>query len=268
MVTAGESPLEKILRERIDQLRAEGWTVLREPGEQELPEALRGARLRPDVIFARRGQDILVGEIAHRGTARQERIDDLARQVAAVPGARFEVYWAGPAPAAAPDPDEVRRYIREARAVAGVSRQAALLMALAAFEGAVGVFAEEAGVQAKAPARQLLANLYSLGYIGRPDYDALSRLYRLRTAIAHQAAPQVPEQQDITFCLDLAARMLEGRYIAADQLIDWYEQHASADPAAGGGLAGIAAALRAAFPYATDAAVTEAASWLEGTHTA
>jgi hypothetical protein len=269
MITAEDSPLERLLRDRIEQLRAEGWTVTREPGPLDLPEPLRSARIRFDYL-ARRDQDILIGEIAHRGEARQEHIDDLARQVAAVPGARFEVYWAGPAPAPAPDPGQVRRYIREAQAVAGASPQAALLMALAAFEGAVAAFAEDAGIQAKVPARQMLANLYSLGYIGKPDYDALSRLYKLRSAIAHQASPLIPEPGDIAFCLDLVSRMVDGRYIAADQLIDWFRQHyehPAEHAAPQGDYRGrdeITVPLRAAFPYAGDTALAEAADWLQG----
>jgi hypothetical protein len=265
MITAGDSPLEQRLRERIEQLKAEGWTVVRRPDLGEVPAPFRGER--PEVDFiARRGTDIVIAEVVHRGGARDKHVPALARLAAGVPGASYEVYWAGTAPAPVPDPAQVRRYIAEAGAVAGASRQAALLMALAAFEGAVAAFATEAGIQARVPARQQLANLYSLGYIGKRDYDELSRLYKLRTAIAHQASPLIPGPGDIAFCLDLASRMVEGRYVAADQLIDWFKQHHE-HAAPGDGYRGrdeITASLRAAFPYAADTALAEAAEWLQG----
>jgi hypothetical protein len=121
------------------------------------------------------------------------------------------VYWIGDTPIVKPDPSEVRRYITEAEAVSHVSLQAALLMALAAFEGAVATFADEVGIKLRVPVRQLMVNLYSLGFVEEADYNRLSALYTLRTAVAHLATPTQPELSDIEFCMDLARRMLEGR---------------------------------------------------------
>jgi hypothetical protein len=161
--------------------------------------------------------------------------------------------------------------------VSEVSLQAGLLMALAAFEGAVATFGDEVGIKQRVPARQLLANLYSLSFVDEADYDRLSALNTLRAAIAHSTSPQVPTIDDIRFCLDLASRMLEGRYTSADQMVEWFkehyegpEHHVSHDSSEGGyqyfGNEPYEAedVLRDEFPDASDEAIAEAVSWLEG----
>lgn len=222
MTSAAErNLLQQWLRELVGQLQGDGWTVDVEPRSDKLPQVLRDL---PVDIFAHRGEEILIGEVAARRLAKSERLDELAKRVAEIPHARLEVYWIGDIPIVKPDPDEVRRYIAEAEAASQVSLQAGLLMALAAFEGAVATFADEEGIKLRVPARQLLANLYSLGFVEEVDYNRLTALYTLRVAIAHNASPMQPNPSDIQFCLDLARQMLEGRYISADQMIEWFKE--------------------------------------------
>lgn len=267
------NPAEQQLREVVDRLRAEGWHVVTEPAPNGLPGPLRGARV--DFV-ASRDQDIVIGEVASRGTARQERIDALAKQVAAVPNARLEVYWTGDTPTTKPNPDVVRQYIAQAHAVTGISLQAALLMAVAGFEAAVATFADKTGISFEVPAKQLLSNLYSLGYVDDIDFDRLNRLFALRNAIAHSATAQTPELEDIEFCLDLARRMLDGRYVSADQMIEWFEErfegpehHVPFDSREGGYQYGNEGpydaddVLREQFPYASEQAIIDAVSWIE-----
>ena len=267
------SPAQQQLREVVDRLRAEGWDVVTEPDPKGLPGALRGFRID---FLASRDQDIVVGEVASRGSARQEHIDTLAKEVAAVPNARLEVYWTGDTPVEKPDPEVVRGYIVEAsRAANAESYRAALLIALAAFEGAVATFADEVGIRLRAPARQLLSNLYSLGYIDDTDFSRLSSLYAFRAAIAHQATPYIPKPKDIEFCLDLATRMLDGHYISADQMIEWFkerfegpEHNVPYDSGEGGFQYGDGPyeaedVLREQFPHASDQAIADAVSWLD-----
>lgn len=267
------NPTDQWLREIVERLRSDGWVVDVEPDAQGLPPALRDLRVD---IFAHRGQEILVGEVTARLLAKQERLDELAKRVAAIPNARLEVYWIGDTPIFKPDPIEVERYIAEAGAASEVSLRAALLMALAAFEGAVATFADEVGIKRRVPARQLLANLYSLGFVEEADYNRLNALYTLRTAVAHLATPRQPSPGDIQFCLDLARRMLEGRYVSADQMVEWFkenyegpEHNVPHDSSEGGyQYAGhepydAEDVLREEFPDASEEAIAEAVRWLE-----
>jgi hypothetical protein len=262
-------PVERELAEHIERLRADGWAVVREPASPLVPPSLRD--LRVDFI-ANRDAEVLILEVAHRRTSRRERIDAIAKRVANIPNARLEVYWIGDTSIVKPNPENVRHYISAAEAVSEVSLQAALLMALAAFEGAVATFADEVGIKPQVPARQLLANLYSLGFVEGADYHRLSALYTLRAEIAHSVTPQVPAPDDIRFGLDLASRMLEGRYVSADQLIEWFKEHYEAperNAISEGGYLYTAnepvttdGVLRDKFPDATEQALVEAVRWL------
>jgi hypothetical protein len=267
------STAERQLREVVDRLRAEGWHVETEPDPKGLPGGLRGIRVD---FLASRDQDLLVGEVASRSSARQEHIDTLAKRVAAIPNAQLEVYWTGDTPGVKPDSEAVRQYIDEANTAMGAGcLRAALLMALAAFEGAVATFADEVGIRLRAPARQLLSNLYSLGYIDDSDFNRLSSLYTLRSAIAHQAVPQIPKPTDIEFCLDLATRMLDGQYVSADQMVEWFkerfegpEHNVPYDSGEGGFQYGDGPyeaedVLREQFPHASEEAITDAVRWIE-----
>ena len=188
-----------------------------------------------------------------------------------------KVYWTGDTPGVKPDPEAVRQYVDEANtAKEAGSLRAALLMALAAFEGDVATFADEVGIRLRAPARQLLSNLYSLGYIDDADFSRLSSLYTLRSAIAHQATPQAPKPVDIEFCLDLATRMLDGHYVSADQMIEWFKERFEGpehsvpfDSREGGYQYGndgpyeAEDVLREQFPYASEQAIIDAVGWIE-----
>jgi hypothetical protein len=139
-------------------------------------------------------------------------------------------------------------------------------MAFAALEGAVAIFSAVAGIRPGRTPWQTLSNLYSLGYVSEPDFNILRRLYELRSSIAHAASPRIPQLEDIRFCLDLASRMLEGRYVTADRLVEWFSRQYKSrqEPAAGDSMGRneIVAILSAAFPYAANAVVSEAADWL------
>ena len=242
--------------------------MVSQPSEQNLLSLLD----RQVDFIARRGTELLVGEIASRSSAKKERLDLLARQVAEIPNARLQVYWRGDSPLGKPDFGQVERYIREATAVADISPQAGFLMALAAVEGAIAAFAERVGVKPETPPQQLLSNLYSLGYVDEVDFDRLRSLYRLRSQIAHLSTPRQPERDDILFVLNLADRMLNDRYISADEMVEWFlnkyqqgaglassdsdesEFHQAAETSTIGEL------LREAFSYASSRAIADASS--------
>jgi hypothetical protein len=207
------------LDEVVSQLRFEGWVVTLEPRGDSLPEALRDW---PVDFIAHRDTELLIGEVASRNTAKEERIDLLARRVKQIPNARLQIYWLGDSTDAKPDFHQVQGYIGEARAVSETSPRAGLLMAMAALEGAVAAFAEGVDVKPDMPPRQLLSHLYSLGFIDAPDFNRIGSLYRFRSEIAHLATPREPSPEDILFCLDLAGRMLNNRYVSADRVDDWF----------------------------------------------
>lgn len=268
--TAEQESERRYLHDITDRLRSEGWSILTESDDPNL----LGLFERQVDFIARRGAELLVGEIASRTSARRERIDQLARQVAAIPNARLQVYWLGGSPSGKPDLSQVERYIKEAAAVAETSPQAGFLMALAAVEGAIAAFAERVNVESAAPSQQLLSNLYSLGYLDETDFNRLKSLYKLRSRIAHLATPEEPDRDDIPFVLNLADRMLNDRYVSTDEMVEWFldrYQHPAALPSPDlgeddhpdSGQRAPAELLHEAFPYASARSIANAAHDLQ-----
>jgi hypothetical protein len=70
---------------------------------------------------------------------------------------------------------------------------------------------------------RLLAELDSRGYINEKDLKRLTALRRQRNDAAHfVGSAHQPRPADIEYCLSLADRMLDDRYVSVDQMIDWY----------------------------------------------
>jgi hypothetical protein len=71
---------------------------------------------------------------------------------------------------------------------------------------------------------QLLSYLDSLGYINEADLKRLSDLRNQRNAVAHFSGQgALASEEDIEYGLNFAERVLSGRYVSADQMVDWYQ---------------------------------------------
>ena len=214
------SPAEQQLQKAAAELELEGYTVELEPDPNDLPAQLRPRQV--DLI-ARRGSELVIGEVASRSTAKEVGIDELARIVRSIPHADLRVFWLGDTE----EPPRVRQvqdYVADARAVAEVSPRAGLLMALAAFEGAIAHYADRVGYKLQTPPRQMLEQLYSLGYIDEDDHARLSDLYKLRAGIAHNVTRVVPHRSDINYVLHTTSRMVRGHYTSEDVVTEWLSE--------------------------------------------
>jgi hypothetical protein len=213
----------------IEELYRDGWDVVENPDPESLPEPLR--ELRPDLI-ARRGSEILIGEVKSRHSVGLEHLNQLAESVANLANARLEVYWLGDAAEAEPPLDNIRDFIREASDLTRAGHLASgTLIAWAALEGAITYFAmDKDDLETWGSPWQLLSNLYSLGYISENDFQLLANLGKLRNEIAHHVSRIVPSVEGIEFILGIAERMISGRYISTDQMVQWFLEH-YADPA-------------------------------------
>jgi hypothetical protein len=167
------------------------------------------------------GADILVGEVLSRRTAPQRRTEELAKIVKGIPNAEFEVYWIGDEDTEEPSIRQIRRYLRESRAIADQSLQASLLMAMAALEAALTAYAESIDAEVPGSPRRLLEHLFSLGLVSASDHALLVRLYKLRSGIAHAASAQMSDLSDVRAVRSIAERMAGGRYVPVEMMTDW-----------------------------------------------
>lgn len=236
-----------MVREAREELVRQGWTVFWNVGRHQLdwlPEALQDFEL--DYV-ARKDDEIIIGEVKSRSPRSLQTLDQtlnrLAGAVAKVPNARLEVHWLGDIAATASvaplfdvDPADVQSQVDETRILLRLHHvRPAALIAWSAVEGALIYYAvgldiplPDDGRAARSP-WQLLSYLDSLGYINEADLKRLTELRNQRNAVAHFSGQGAPaSQEDIEYGLNFAERILSGRYVSADQMVDWYQSQPKA----------------------------------------
>ncbi|MGA6209459.1 hypothetical protein ACPESR_32350, partial [Nocardia testacea] len=219
--------VERHLRLRLEQARrdleGDGWEILSTGQVFEVLGSVQVRDLEPDIV-ARRGNEILVGEVKSRTSRSLSELNELAEAVSQVPNARFEVYWLGSPQSVDPRRELIKEYSAEAKALlrAGHSR-AAIVMAWSAVEGVLSTFITDSRAPIKARADltprgpwPLITNLNSVGYIDDQDYESLGRVYKQRNGVVHFAQNEPPSVRDIETVLDIVDRMANGWYPNTD----------------------------------------------------
>ena len=192
--------------------RQEGYEVVVEPRESELPEALRP--FRPDLL-ARRGDELVVAEVKTRrpnGDA-WHKVERLAETARSLPHTRFDLVVLDDAvdgpEAAGRDwtAEEAARALAEAEDLIDRGTTApALLLLFAALEAQLRAKAEGEGVSV--PTRgvgPLISALTTEGVLSRKDYRTLMDALAVRNAVAHGITPEaMPARTALRRLLTLA----------------------------------------------------------------
>ncbi|WP_432049475.1 hypothetical protein [Verrucosispora sp. NA02020] len=260
------------LQHVVEELRLAGWTVTIE--DRTLPSGLVAD------FVARRGDEMLIGEIASRDTVEHDALQQLARLAEGIPNARLQVYWLGDLAESPPLPDNVEQFAVEAVRIYPHSARGSFLLAWAALEAAITHFSLESILQESRAGFlpwQALGHLCSLGHVDEADFSRLTHLRRVRHEIAHQGSPIEPSNEDVSFLVDIAKRMATGQYVSVDDMVSWfldgYEDPANQlpyDGAEGGyqyqgdGPYDADEVLREEFPHASEHSIREAARILNG----
>ena len=195
--------------------RREGYEVVVEPSEAELPEALRA--FRPDLL-ARRGDAVVVAEVKTRRPKGEawSKVEQLAQVARSLPLTRFDLVvldeaFNGPE-AAGRDwtAEEAGRALTEAGEL--IDRGAVepgVLLLFAALEAGLRATAAAEGV--KVPPRSLgamISALTSEGVLSRGDYRVLMDGLAVRNAVAHGITPEaMPDRSALTRLLTLARNL-------------------------------------------------------------
>lgn len=227
-----QQQMAQAINEAIRELNRDGWEVVVLQTDQAdwLPKQFQ--HLEPDFV-ARRGKEVIIGAVKSRNSEGLDNLDDLAKAVAKVPDARLEVYWLGDNAQGELVRDHIREYVNEAQALLWMGHlRSAALVAWAAVEGALIYHATNLEVPLPDERHyttlpwRLLSHLDSLGYINEPDLKWLTELRNERNAAAHFGGPaDPPSREAIEYCLELVNRMLSGRYVSVDQMMEWFLEH-------------------------------------------
>jgi Holliday junction resolvase-like predicted endonuclease len=178
-------------RNRLERIAADyqsrGYDVAIQPRRTDLPDFLAG--FEPDLIASSKGENIIV-EVKTRGEL--QNVSSVAALEAALqnrPGWRFELVIDGTT-------TEIRQTLSPAQIWASLQEAAdleqrkhptaALLLLWSAVEGTLRLLAKRENVVLESLAPAYVVNrLYTLGLLGREQYQMLQQAMRLRNQAAH-----------------------------------------------------------------------------------
>ncbi len=191
------------------EYESQGYDVTVQPPSADLPDFLAG--FEPDLIATGKGETVVV-EVKARNNLKDGRaIAALENALRNQPGWRFELIIDGPAP-------ENRQtlgatQIREAFEEAEDLQQRdhlvpALLLLWSATEGALRLLAirEDVELESLAPG-YVVTRLYTLGLLGREQYQVLEETIKLCNQAAHGFQVSVT-RQDLTSILAISRELL------------------------------------------------------------
>jgi hypothetical protein len=188
--------------------RRRGYTLVREPSAEQLPEFLRGVR--PDAIAIGAAPSLAIEVFRRRSPGADDRVERLRDLFADHPDWRLEVVYATPhgAPLKAVNPGDIRAALAEARRLAGGEPRGALLLAWASLEAIGRRLETELGSRSLA-AGALIDLLVSNGHVDQVDGEHLRRLAVARDALAHGQLDLTPAGEDVVWLIQLATALNE-----------------------------------------------------------
>lgn len=217
------------VRGALEKLEAEGFSLIREPGDSDLPSELWG--LRPDFI-ARRGRELVVVEVSTRGEASEAQLSRLAEEVGRHDNWRLELLWVGEDIPAIPSESVVGRWVGITSQISEFSNDAALLAVWVALEAALERLVAEQGIEdTRGPVSRLIAELSSLGVLSERQYDDLTEGHDTRGLLAHGWQEAV--SPDLVGRLaSLAGWLASDSFVSTDRMVEAFLDEYE-DPVAG-----------------------------------
>jgi hypothetical protein len=210
---------EEGLRQAVKRLRDEGWEVQIQPVEG--PAGLE--RFRPDFV-ARRGNELIVGEVKFRGKSDLGELEQLTRLVNGIPGARVEMIWLG-RPVEEPQAADIVKMAGAARELSAENSTSALLLAWAALDGAIAAYSLTHGGEylpdSKKSARQKINEMANLGELSESQFERLDNAGRTRNSIAHGEYIE-PSPEMIEYVSAVAVALVRDRFVSIEGMIEWF----------------------------------------------
>lgn len=211
--------------------RSRGYSVVPLDQPSDIPEDILD--LQPDMIV-RKGTETVVVEVKEAEGARDPlQLEGLAKAVERHSKYKLDFVWLGSTVPPSPTSERLRETVSQARLVARVSPQAALLLGWSAAEAALDVllraYASEEfeGTRKSFSPKAKVSLAESLGLISESLYETLSQAGDARNAVAHSPLSDVtPDFQRLVDALLNAAESLSSeQYVSPDQMADWFNEN-------------------------------------------
>ena len=212
----------------LDQARgayeADGYTVR---FKEQLPPPFQG--FVADAV-ARRNDEIVVVEVrsADMSDQRRTRLSRLAEIVAAEDGWRVDIVTYEPeAPPGVPERADIFRRVAEARRVADVSPDAAVVLIWSAIEGALLRRSRARGLlEARAGSpRALIRNLNINGLLSDNQTAELDGFAKLRDEVAHGLHSDPPEPDRLDWLARFALAAADEDPATVEGMVEWFREH-------------------------------------------
>ncbi len=207
-----------------DAYEADGYTVSL---EERLPPPFQG--FVADAV-ARRNDEIVVVEVrsADMSDQTRNRLSRLAEIVAAEDGWRVDIVTFEPEESPAdPERADIFRRVEEARRVADISPDAAVILTWSAIEGALLRRSRARGLahaRVGSP-RPLIRNLNINGLLSDNQAAELDGFAKLRNEVAHGLRSDPPEPQRLDWLARFALAAADEDPATVDSMVEWFREH-------------------------------------------
>jgi hypothetical protein len=217
------------VRELTDRYRADGYEVLFGDDARTLVGSI-AADLGDSQfeIVMRRGAETVFFQVKRTGQqnlAAQARLEELARRIAAIPNARFDVLWLPPMPPE-PVPALMLRRLTDARRIVSISPELALVFAESVTQVSLWRLAHLPERAEHGSTIGIAETLYADGILSPRHWAVITRGARLRNAIVH-GADVPPSDETIAVIAEQLIAIAEelsdtATFERATELVQWF----------------------------------------------
>jgi hypothetical protein len=188
--------------------RDQGYKLVREPSQEELPDFLKG--FRPDAIAVGQKPSLVIEIIGKRGKAANLRIQKLNDLFDDNQEWHLEVVYLSPETELLTPVEQsiVRKASHQARIVCETDPRAGLLWAWSTLE-AITRNLEPELANSSLGSFSVIEVLVSNGHVSQSDGKKLRSLAKKRNAIAHGQVDVEPEKKELEYLLELIEHLTE-----------------------------------------------------------
>jgi hypothetical protein len=183
-----------------------GYTVVRDPGPDQLPAFLQGFQL--DAIATGAHPNLAIEVKRSRAANVEAQLRPLRALLEGREDWRLEVIYSAPEETQ-PEPqsrEEIRSTLDAARSLSAIDSRAGLLLAWAALEAAARDLEPELADRSLSTA-SLIDLLVSTGHVLQEEGANLRRAAQTRNAVAHGQLDLEPDRGDLDLLMDIGTRL-------------------------------------------------------------
>ena len=195
-----------VLDELEPRWRKLGYTIIREPSADDLPDFLKGTK--PDAIAVGREPSLFIDVLPRRSSSSETKVAQIQGLFVGRDDWRLEVIYAASegTPLGPVTSDDIRTALNQARQLAESEPRAGLIMAWATLEAIARLLEPELASRSLSSG-SLVDLLISNGHLPQSEGARLRQLGEQRSHITHGQINVMPDTSDIRSLIELEERL-------------------------------------------------------------